>query len=72
MKEDELKAFAVMATQVRKRFEIDEEMLLACKDLATDDQALLEIKRKVRLNRGQARRKKTVYNTSVLKGYDCR
>ena len=70
MNEAELTAFAEMAIKVRERFEIDKEFLVQSKDLSTDVQALGELKRSLRIKRRLARRKRTVHNTIVWKGFE--
>ena len=70
MNEAELMAFAEIATTVRKRFAIDETFLMSSENVATDVQALGEIKRSLRMKRRLARRKNTIHNTFVCKGFE--
>ena len=70
MNEAELMTFAEMAATVRKKFETDKKILMASENVATDVQALGEIKRTMRMKRRLARRKNTIHNTFVCKGFE--
>ena len=59
-----------MASNVRKRFELDERVLTEEQNGAISTIALKEVKRKVKLNRSRARHHNTVYNTLVWKGFE--
>ena len=56
LSDEELKLYAEMVTKIRKRFEVDQRQLIGINIDDCSAQALEEVKRKVKLNRGEARK----------------
>ena len=60
-----------MASRVRLRFAIDEKVLSDQHLNQSDVLALREVKRKTKLDRWDARRRNTVFNTPIWNGFEC-
>ena len=60
MSDEELKLYAEMVTKIRKRFELDQRQLIGINMDSCSVQALEEVKRKVKLQRGEARKLRPV------------
>ena len=56
MNDEDLKLYAEMVTKIRSRFEIDQRKLVDVNIDTCSQHALDKIKRKVKLNRGKARK----------------
>ena len=70
MSDEELKLYAEMTTKVRSRFEVDQRELASISIDNCSQRALEEVKRKVKLNRGLARKLQPVDPLPSWNGFE--
>ena len=70
LSQEELKLYAEMVTKVRSRFEVDQRELASINIGNCSQQALEEVKRKIKLNRGQARKLRPVDEFPTWQGFE--